>query len=234
MTVSPEDDAAAAEFALGTLDPSERAALAARRLREPELDQAIRGWEERLAPLAEATPPIDPPQDYFAAIEARLKDGDAGGAVVMLERRLARWRAAAIGAASLAAMLAVGLVISETRREMAPTEFVAVLQRNAETPAFVASINVDTRELTVRPLAATPQPGKSYELWIIDDKLGAPRSLGVIGTSGVTHGPRLAPYDRAVVEAATYAVTVEPPGGSPNGAPSGPPVFLGKLVPVGP
>jgi anti-sigma-K factor RskA len=234
MTVSPEDDAAAAEFALGTLDPSERAALAARRLREPELDEAIRGWEVRLAPLAEATPPIDPPQDYFAAIEARLKVGDAGTAIVVLERRLARWRAAAIGAAGLAAMLAVGFVVRETRREAAPTEFVAILQRNAETPAFVASINVDTRELTVRPLAATPQPGKSYELWIIDDKLGAPRSLGVIGTTGVTRGPRLNPYDRDVVEAATYAVTIEPPGGSPNGAPSGPPVFVGKLVPVGP
>ena len=57
MSLSPEDDLSAAEYALGTLDPGERAAIAARRQREPELDEAIRTWEERLSPLAEAVPP---------------------------------------------------------------------------------------------------------------------------------------------------------------------------------
>ena len=236
MTVSPDDEDAAAEFALGTLEAAERATLAARRVREPDLDAAIRAWEERLAALAEATPPIDPPLDYLPAIEARLRATATAGdsPVVALQRRLARWRAAAIGAASLAALLSVGVVIREATRQAAPNEFVAVLQQTAETPAFVASINIDTRQLTVRPLAALPRPGKSYELWIIADKLGAPRSLGVIDASGVTRGPSLDPYDRGVVEDATYAVTVEPPGGSPNGTPSGPPVFVGKLVPIGP
>ena len=84
----------------------------------------------------------------------------------------------------------------------------------------------------LRRVAAKAPPGKAYELWIIDAKLGAPRSLGVVG-----EGPRaanLSGYDPAVVERATYAVTVEPPGGSPDGKPSGPPVFVGKLIPVGP
>ena len=234
MTVSPEDNDAAAEFALGTLDAGERATLAARRLRESDLDDAIHAWEWRLAPLAEATPPIEPPRDYLAAIEARLKAIGSASPVVALQQRLARWRAAAIGSASLAALLAIGLVVGQTHRAAAPNEFVAILQTSPEAPAFVASVNIDTRELTVRPLAATPQSGKSYELWIIDPKLGAPRSLGVIGAAGVTRGRPLGAYDRAVVEGATYAVTVEPPGGSPTGAPSGPPVFVGKLVPVGP
>ena len=44
----------------------------------------------------------------------------------------------------------------------------------------------------------------------------------------------LSAYDPAIVENATYAVTVEPPGGSPDGKPSGPPVFVGKLIPVEP
>ncbi len=68
-------------------------------------------------------------------------------------------------------------------------------------------------------------------MWIIVAKLGAPRSLGVIG--GTPRAASLSAYDRAVVENATYAVTVEPPGGSPNGKPSGPPRFVGKLIPVG-
>ena len=73
MTISPDDDFAAAEYALGTLDASERATLAARRLREPELDEAISAWEERLAPLAEAAPEIEPPRDLLPAIEARIR-----------------------------------------------------------------------------------------------------------------------------------------------------------------
>jgi anti-sigma-K factor RskA len=236
MTFSPDDDLAAAEFALGTLDPGERAALAARRLREPELDAAIRAWEARLSPLADATTPMAPPRDDFAAIEARIQAAAKAPSdkVATLQRRLTRWRAAAVAASSLAAMLAVGVVVREATRQAAPREFVAVLQKTADSPAFVASVNLDSGELSVRPLAAPPQGDKSYELWIIDPKLGAPRSLGVIDDAAVTRNPRLAAFDRAVVTDATYAVTVEPKGGSPTGQPSGAPVFVGKLVAVEP
>ena len=237
MTLSPDDDFAAAEFALGTLEPGERATFAARRLREPELDVAIRAWEARLSPLAEATPPIAPPGDLLPAIEARIRAAAASPApdgVAALQKRLSRWRVAAVAAGSLAAMLAIDIVTRERPREAGPREFVTVLQKSADSPAFVASINLDSGELSVRPVAAPPQTGKSYELWIIDAKLGAPRSLGVIDAASVTRGARLAAFDRAVVEDATYAVTVEPEGGSPDGKPSGPPVFVGKLVPVEP
>ena len=78
MTISPDDDFMAAEYALGTLDAGERATLAARRLREPELDEAIRGWEVRLGPLAEAVPEIEPPRDLLPAIEARIRGGSLG------------------------------------------------------------------------------------------------------------------------------------------------------------
>jgi anti-sigma-K factor RskA len=47
-------------------------------------------------------------------------------------------------------------------------------------------------------------------------------------------GASLSAYDPAVVACVTYAVTVEPPGGSPTGQPSGTPVFVGKLIPVSP
>ena len=235
MTLSPDDDFAAAEYALGTLDAGERAAIAARRQREPELDAAIRGWEERLSPLAETIPPIEPPRDYLADIEARIRAPSApADAVVVLRARLARWRAAAIGATGIAAMLALGVVFREATRVGPPRQFVAVLQRSADSPAFAVTVDLDTRELTVRPVSAPAPAGKSYELWIIDAKLGAPRSLGVIDSADVTRGDRLAPFDPAVVKDATYAVTVEPKGGSPDGKPSGAPVFLGKLIPVGP
>jgi anti-sigma-K factor RskA len=239
MTVAPEDDFAAAEFALGTLSPGERAALAARRLREPDLDEAIRAWEERLAPLAEAAPAIEPPGDHLVAIEARIRAASSSAtapspdaAVVTLRRTVARWRIGALAASGLAALLAVGLVARETTREAAPHEYVAILQKDAGAPAIEVTVDLDRRELRVRPVAAQAPPGKAYELWLIDAKLGAPRSLGVVG--GEPRAASLSAYDPAIVENATYAVTVEPPGGSPDGKPSGPPVFVGKLIPVGP
>ena len=239
MTLSPDDDFLAAEYALGTLDASERAAIAARRLNEPELDAAIRSWEARLAPLAEAAPAIEPPADYLPAIEARIRGGPAEAApdgtnVVALRRAVTRWRAAAIAASVVAALLAAGFIARETTREALPRQYVAILQKDASSPAFAISVDLDSRSLTVRPVAAAAPAGKSYELWIIDPKLGPPRSLGVIAADAVTRDAKLAEYDRAVVQDATYAVTIEPPGGSPDGKPSGPPVFVGKLVPVGP
>ena len=235
MTVTPDDDFAAAEYALGTLDPSERAVMAARRQREPDLDEAIRAWEARLAPLAEAAGPIEPPRDLLPAIEARIRgaspEAPGNGAVVELERSIRRWRAMAIAASLFAGVLAIGFVAREASRRSAPHEYVAILQKDAASSAFAVTVNLDKQELTVRPVAAQAPPGKSYELWLIDSKLGA-RSLGVIGdTPG---GANLSAYDPTVVADATYAVTIEPPGGSPTGQPSGAPVFVGKLIPVSP
>jgi len=233
--MTPDDDLAAAEFALGALSPAERATLAARRLREPDLDAAIRAWEARLAPLAEATPPIEPPADYFPAIEARIRSASAADTdpiIRSLRRSVARWRMGALAASAIAAVLAVGFGVREATHERIPREYVAILQKDAASPAFEVTVDLDREEFTVRPVAAEPPPGKSYELWIIDPRLGLPRSLGVIGEGA--RSASLAAYDRAVVENATYAITVEPPGGAPNGKPSGPPVFVGKLIPVGP
>ncbi len=234
MSLSPDDDLAAAEYALGALDPAERAALAARRQREPDLDAAIAAWERRLAPLAETIAPVAPPRDFLAEIESRLDDAASANAVVVdLTRRLRRWRAGAIAAGAVAAALAIGLGLRENMRASLPHEYVAVLQKSADQPAFVVTVNIETRSLTVRPVAAPPQPDKAYELWLIDAKLGAPRSLGLLKQNAATASD-VASYDPAVVENATYAVTIEPPGGSPTGKPSGAPVFVGKLIPTGP
>ena len=227
VVMSPDDEDLAAEYALGTLDAAERAEVAARRLREPELDAAISAWEARLAPLLEAAPERAPPPGLFSRIEARL---DGGGVVVELRSRLARWRATAAGAGALAAALAAALAFLVVARPTPPHQFVAILQKSADAPAFAMTVDIDKLQFSVRPVAAEAPAGKSYELWIIPPKQ-APRSLGVIDAAT---GERRLDDNRAIVRDATYAVTVEPKGGSPNGKPSGAPVFFGKLVPVGP
>lgn len=61
------------------------------------------------------------------------------------------------------------------------------------------------------------------------DKFPAPRSLGVIGDKEFTRAA-LSAYDPQTINEATYAVSVEPPGGSPTGVATGPIVYVGKLI----
>ena len=113
---------------------------------------------------------------------------------------------------------------------VAQAQYVALLQTDAASPAFILTVDAATKNFTVRKVGAEQQPGKDYELWIVSDRLQAPRSLGVIGGHDFTTAAALAAYDPAMVSQATYAVTVEPVGGSPTGQATGPIVFTGKLI----
>ena len=174
--------------------------------------------------------------------------------VVYLESRVKRWRnvASAVGALAAALLVTLSLQIfspdalpgalrpaprvqtvevkTPAAPLSAPAQYVALLQGQSGGPAFILTIDGATKNFTVRKVGATPEPGKSFELWLISDKLPRPRSLGVIGSGDFTARPVLAGYDADLVNGATYAVTVEQSGGSPNGQPTSAPVFSGKLI----
>ena len=252
MSASDDLDALAAEYALGVLDAAERRAAQARRADEPALDAAIAAWEARLAPLCETVPSVAPPAELYARIEARLaprlsvvaggappvepvapvaERAETARAMRILRRRVSRWRMRALGMGAVAAALALGFGLREWRRPPAATSYVAVLQKDALGAAFLLSVDIENRSFVIRPVAAQPEPGRSFELWLIDGKLG-PKSLGVVGEEPKTSRASL-PYDRVVLSGATYAVTSEPAGGAPNGVPTGPVVFSGQLIEAG-
>jgi anti-sigma-K factor RskA len=110
-----------------------------------------------------------------------------------------------------------------------PVRFVAVLQRDATSPAFILTVDVTNRNLTMRHVSAPREPGRSYELWLISNKFPAPRSLGLVSTGDFTQWSDVALDDPASIGDATFAVSLEPEGGSPTGAPSNV-IFLGKPV----
>ena len=174
--------------------------------------------------------------------------------VIRLSAQARRWRnvasfATAI-AAALVAMIAVGVYqpdllpdgvrpkprvqVVEVKTPAMPAtasaQYVAVLQKEGGAPAFILTVDGATKNFTVRKVGAAPEPGKSFELWLISDKLQRPRSLGVIGGSDFTARPVLSSYDNDTINTATYAVTVEQAGGSPDGNPHSAPVFTGKLI----
>lgn len=232
MTDSNDIDGLAGEYVLGTLGPAERAEVSARRQREGELDRAIRDWERRLAPLNAATSDVQPPSGLFDQIVACLAGSSPmlSADVVDLTRRMRRWRLAAIAATAAAAGLAWVIGAAQFAPKPQQGNLVAILQKDANSPAFLVTVNVVDRVMTVRPVAAKHEAGKSHELWIIHDSLGKPKSLGVIDEAQATRGATLASYAPDVIAGSTYAVTLEPEGGSPTGAPTGPIVFAGKMI----
>ncbi len=234
MTGTDDIDGLAAEYVLGTLDASERATVSARRQREPELDTAIRSWQRRLAPLNNAIPEAAVPSSTWQKIETRITGASSrpGGSaeVVDLRRRLKVWRTSAITASAIAASLILVVGVRELTPQPKPKNLVAVLQKDAASPAFLVTVNIEDRLMTVQPVAAKREAGKSYELWIVHDSLGAPKSLGIIDDAAAMQRPTLAAYKRDVIEGATLAVSLEPEGGSPTGAPTGPVVFAGKMI----
>ena len=91
--------------------------------------------------------------------------------------------------------------------------------------SFVASLSADGRSLVLKPVNAVAlEAGRALELWAVPGQ-GAPRSLGLVS------GERGATVLRAnlLQGVAAFAVSLEPAGGSPTGAPTGPIVSVGKL-----
>jgi anti-sigma-K factor RskA len=174
--------------------------------------------------------------------------------VIELAASARRWRAIATAtsaiAAALVVMIGVGVsmpdLLPDSMRPKARTQvvetkappaaplpsgqYVAVLQKDGGGPAFILTVDAATRNFTVRKVGASADPGSSFELWLISDRLGKPRSLGVIGANDFTSRPVLSSYDADLVKGATYAVTVEQAGGSPDGNPHSTPIFAGKLI----
>jgi anti-sigma-K factor RskA len=107
---------------------------------------------------------------------------------------------------------------------------VVVLQQEPTAPAFLLTLDTQKRMLTVRRVSATPETGRSYELWVISSRSPSPRSLGVVGNDEFTQRALPGNFDAATLRAASYAVSLEPAGGSTTGAPTGPILFTGKAV----
>jgi anti-sigma-K factor RskA len=229
----------AAEYVLGTLDGMEREAVARRRARDSTLDAAITAWERRLVPFNHEVAPVDPPAGLLARIEARLANGashseEPAGQLIRLERLVSRWRKATVAATALAASLALAIGLREAVWRPAPQSFVAVFQKDDALPSFLLTIDLASRQLTVRPVAAERQPEKTYQLWIASDRLGpAPRSLGLLDDVPGSTSKSLTDYDSSLLQKATFGVSVEPPGGSPTGRPTGPALHA-TLIPATP
>ena len=235
MTANDDIDALAGEYVLGTLDAAERATVAARRQREPALDAAIHAWEQRLAPLDRATVPVTPPDGLLDGVMARIGGTVPAANVTPLvdwQQRAQRWRMVALAASAAAAALVVWTGVREATFRPQPQQYVGVFAQNDVLPLFYLTIDLKTRELTIRPVDARHQPGKTYQLWILAEQLGpVPQSLGLVDETLAPTRKSLNRFEPAVLQNATFGVSLEQAGGSTSGRPA-PGALHAKLLPV--
>ena len=231
-------DSLAASYVAGTLRGAARRRFETLLPSHPALRAAVAGWQARLMPLTAVMGPVAPPPQVWTSIERRLwpataatTAADAADAAAPWWRGLGFWRAAS----GLATVAAVGLsVLLLNPGPQAPPVVVVLQGTEAGGPAltsFVASVSADGRALVARPVQPVALAAdRVLELWAVPPQ-GAPRSLGLVSAAGVTVIRReklpLALLDGR--NTAAFAVSVEPPGGSPTGTPTGPVVFAGKL-----
>jgi anti-sigma-K factor RskA len=236
--MSEADEIAAAEYVLGTLPGDERARFLERLSHDADLRAAVAQWQARLAPLNDGTPDEAPSPALWQALERSIAGHgfgpvapDLGTNVVQLRRRVNFWRGATLATGALAAAMA-GFVVLD-RLAVAPepegARYVAVVDTGGREPALIAEVDTVTGVIRVRSLHAETPQGQSLELWHVAEG-GQPRSLGILQAGADAQTIQDAAAAGPV--SGVIAVTVEPQGGSPSGAPTGPIVYSGRLIPV--
>jgi len=103
-----------------------------------------------------------------------------------------------------------------------------VLLTDREQPAWL--VRADAQGLQLASLNTRPAPeGRVLELWALPQGATAPTSLGIIPADGriTVSLATIRPAPGMLIE-----ITLEPPGGSPIGRPTGPIQFIGRLARV--
>jgi anti-sigma-K factor RskA len=206
------DEYSIIDYVLGWVTPRQRRKIEKRIDSDPALAASVGEWSATLAPLDDLATPVAPPADLWLAVQSRLNAAEA-------KRPLPLWPWA-MGVAAVCAVLA-GLWMVTPPRPV----YQAELYTTADPAGLaVASIRVDEHDDLHMVAENFPNVSAdhSLELWVIPAG-GTPRSLGVVTPADVTrHVDGLTP-------GSSFAITIEPAGGSPTGVATGPVVASGEM-----
>lgn len=222
-------DLLAGEYVLGTLPPEERQAVERRLLDSPELARRVAAWERHLAPLSQDLPPLTPSprvwQQLRRSVAAQQPTVPRRGRP-SLWSSLGLWRGLA-GVATAAALCLAALLLA---LPPPPPQLLAVLGDGGGRPLWVVRAAAGADDLAAAALGTGPPAPQVPQLWLIPPG-GTPISLGLLHAEGVSRHGLAVPKGTRLRQGDTLAVSLEPPGGSPTGLPTGPVVSTGVLVP---
>jgi anti-sigma-K factor RskA len=227
--IAPPSDASvlAAEYVLGVLDAARRREVEVRIARDRAFAREVAAWQVHFAPLVDEIEAIDPPLYLWPRIRS---------AVFGRERRggwfenigFWRWLSAGAGALAVAALAAVFVMSRPTPTPAPAPAMVAAINLDDGRPAFLATIDLARGTMLVLPVSAAIPADKVPELWLIPPG-DVPHSLGVVDVSHPVSITIPAALRAMVGLKAAVAISVEPPGGSPTGQPTGPVIAKGGI-----
>ncbi|KNX41396.1 Anti-sigma-K factor rskA [Roseovarius tolerans] len=210
----PEDEALAAEYVLRLLDVDAEQAFEARLKNEPELRELVQFWEAEFAALAVDVPEEVPSPSIRSKLLAELSGGQASA------KRSWTWGWLAfpgLAAVAVAAFLVFSPMLSGPAFD--PTLHATLISEDGAVH-IEAGYSPDGNLFKVIPEQGEPATGRAFELWVIGAEAQAPVSLGVIPADRESLF-EITPEIAALIDGGTLAVSDEPEGGSPTGAPTG-------------
>ncbi|HEY5378485.1 MAG TPA: anti-sigma factor [Pseudolabrys sp.] len=219
----PDDELLAAEYALGVLAGTDRAAAERLFERDHNFARMVGEWEQRLTPWARNIEEVSPPPHIWSAIETALPAPAPQRA--SLWESLMFWRGLALAGALTAACLG-GLVYFGAIGGHEP--LVATIEGGGNR-VFVATVDAKRGSIAVVPASFSADTTRVPELWLIPAD-GKPRPLGLLRSDRAVTITIPSEYVAQTVSNAVLAVSLEPPGGSTTGAPTGPVIGTGKLT----
>jgi anti-sigma-K factor RskA len=236
-------DRLAAEYVLGTLRGPARARFARWMREDALLARRVAEWESRIVPMSAAVRERQVPARVWETLAARL-GGDTGTTRRGLWDNLAFWRGLGLAASGMAAALFVAAIVVQPRQLDAPppvlvqvpaseigAAYLAVLtDPKTQKPVLLVSAGRKSSDLFVKTLDKSIHVDeKSLELWALPAGQ-APKSLGVLAADDKMKLRLQAVADESLGNVPALAVSLEPRGGSPTGAPTGPVLFSGPCV----
>jgi anti-sigma-K factor RskA len=226
-------DRLAADWLTGGLSPAAQRRAQQLLEQSPGFARAVQIWRERLdARLLSAAEYGQPSAAVWQGIEARIATGssqaEAGKVGTTTGWGVRAWQRLSLllGGVTVAA-LALSVVVLLQAPRQTPTVQMAALLHGQNGQAAVLTVHDGTLTLTAVGTLAAPS-GKSYQIWLLPTQ-GAPVSLGLV-VPGQTLYPLAAAARKRLGQAKAFAVSVEPPGGSPTGLPTGPVIMVGAAL----
>lgn len=230
------DNWLAAEFALGVLAGRTLRFAQARFEADMAFRHEVEMWQEQFSPLLDRVSPETPSSAVWQNIEKRLFVPHLLVSKPGLWNSLGLWRGLSLAAGSLAAVAVAALLYLPGTgllvRPDAVQPLVATLTETGQAPAFVARFDPESGRLVIRVSARGSRRDDTVpELWLIPGD-GVPRSLGVLDATGAGDVQVDRTIQDLISAGAALAVSLEPVGGSPTGAPTGPVIASGALQPL--
>lgn len=231
-------NALAAEFVLGTMRGGARRRYQQLMMQHQIIRETTWVWEQYINVLGHKLKPVPPSPQVWEKVSQKIGFNSSSGLngqkssndsendqldakvitdnVVQLPVRSTRFWQGMTGLATAAMFVLAVILVRFESADVAPMQYAVVQSAQAEALWLIEVSDTNIKVKATHKLA--PQATNDYELWFVAADGRAPVSLGVLPKNGELSLTKPDLFGR--VELAALAVSLEPLGGSPTGAPT--------------